>query len=150
MKYWLIPGFLIIGAALYTLGCAKPPVPAITGNVTVGQLASTGRTIFSDRCSRCHGKGGQGATGPAIIGPNANLAKYGNAQELLTFIGTAMPFNTPGSLSRQEYLQVLCFLLTENKLVPAGTVFDESKLGGLVLKSGGLPLEVAPGGQSSR
>jgi mono/diheme cytochrome c family protein len=101
---------------------------------TAGQLAESGKTTFANRCARCHGDNGQGATAPAVIGPDAALGKYNTAQGLLDFVDTTMPMNAPGSLSRQEYLQVLCFLLVQNQFVPADTVFDPNSLGSLSLK----------------
>jgi mono/diheme cytochrome c family protein len=101
---------------------------------TFGQLADSGRAIFASRCAKCHGDQGQGITGPTLIGPNANLIKYTTAQGLLNFVDVAMPLDAPGSLSHQEYLQLLSLLLTQNGDVSAGATFSEQGLAGIQLK----------------
>ena len=114
----------------------SPPPPAPPGAVTpalppsgqsVDQLSQAGKTVFASSC-RCHGDKGQGGNGPAIIGPNANLGKYATAKGLLTFISTIMPASAPGSLPSQSYLQLLAFLLVENKIVAPETNIDASQL----------------------
>lgn len=49
---------------------------------------------------------------PAIIGANT-LTKYENAQALFDFVSTRMPFQAPASLQRDEYWQLVAFLLRE-------------------------------------
>jgi hypothetical protein len=39
-----------------------------------------------------------------------------------------MPWTAPGSLSQQQYWQVLCFLLIQDGFATAGTVFDANNL----------------------
>ena len=138
----------IIVAALLTSGCtaskpaptptpASPPAPTPTpppaSQLTVGQLAEQGKTVLATKGS-CHGESGQGLRAPAIIGPNAQLTKYNNAKQLLDYIRSTMPANAPGSLTQQEYLQVLCYILLQNKFVAADTAIDPNQLERLVLK----------------
>ncbi|MBI2860351.1 MAG: c-type cytochrome [Chloroflexi bacterium] len=94
---------------------SSQPAPAASGI----RLVETGRTVFTNRCARCHGARGQGLIGPQLIGANSALARYDTAQELFGFLSTAMPMDAPGSLSHDEYLQVLGFLLTENNYTAA-------------------------------
>jgi mono/diheme cytochrome c family protein len=105
-----------------------------SGSPTFAEFSDSGKTIFASHCAKCHGDQGQGITGPALIGPSANLIKYTTAQGLLSFIGTAMPLDAPGSLSHQEYLQLLSFLLVQNNDVTGSTTFNESALGTVQLK----------------
>ena len=49
---------------------------------------------------------------PALVGANT-LTKYENAQALFNFISTRMPYQAPGTLSRDEYWQLVAFLLRE-------------------------------------
>lgn len=108
-------------------------VPPSSGS-TAGQLADLGKPIYARSCARCHGDTGQGLTASALIGAGANLGKYGNAQELLTYISKSMPRSAPGSLKPDEYLQVMCFLLFEDKWVQADAVIDPAKLADIILK----------------
>ena len=127
---------LILAVALLTSACA-PSMPAPTAapatSVTVGQLAEQGKTVLATKGS-CHGENGQGFKAPAIIGSNAQMAKYNNAKQLLDYISSTMPANAPGSLTQQEYVQVLCFILRQNKFVSADTAIDPNQLERITLK----------------
>ena len=58
-------------------------------------------------------------TVPVLIGAGA-LQHFDTAQNVYDFTRRAMPFNQPGSLSDEQYLQLLAFLLESNRLAPAG------------------------------
>jgi len=107
---------------------------ASTPSSTFGTMATLGLAIFKKYGAMSHGQNAQGGSGPALIGSNASLAKYGTAQGLLDYISTTMPKEAPGSLSHQDYLNVLCYLLVENNYVSANTIFDESQLNSITLK----------------
>lgn len=47
---------------------------------------------------------------PALVGANT-LTKYENAQDLFDFISARMPYQAPGSLTREEYWQLVALLL---------------------------------------
>ncbi len=132
---------LLVGLAAGCGGQSSPRSTATTttttttsAGATFGQFADSGKTVFASHCSKCHGDQGQGITGPAIIGPSANLVKYTTAQTLLSFIDTNMPLDAPGTLSHQEYLQVLSFLLVQNNDAPGSNTFSESALASVQLK----------------
>jgi mono/diheme cytochrome c family protein len=101
---------------------------------TAGELTASGQTVFATYCTACHGDNGQGVTAPAIIGSNAHLAKYNTAQGLLDFVDTVMPANAPGSLSAQQYLEVVTYLLVQNNDVTSDTVINTNQLGAITLK----------------
>ncbi len=105
-----------------------------TGDTTFGQAADSGKTTYASKCAKCHGDNGQGVTAPAVIGSGANLGKYNTAQGLLEFISAQMPFDAPGSLSSQEYLNILAFLLVQDNYVTAATALDSNQLVNIQLK----------------
>jgi mono/diheme cytochrome c family protein len=72
-------------------------------------------------------------TVPALIGPNT-LTKFATARNMFDFMHIAMPFNKPGSLSQEQYLQILAYLLEQNHLVPAGVQLDPDSLQQIVLR----------------
>ena len=45
-----------------------------------------------------------------------------------------MPLSNPGSLTHQQYIDVLSFLLVQNNEVLPTSNFDETQLGSVVLK----------------
>jgi polar amino acid transport system substrate-binding protein len=110
------------------------PPQASPAGTTLGQLSQQGATVFSTNCAACHGNNGEGKIGPAVIGPSASLAKYNTAQGLLSFVALTMPRNAPGSLSHQDYLNTVAYLLVQNNEAPANTPFNESQLGNIPLK----------------
>ena len=114
--------------------------PTATATATPGQatsygtLSESGKRVFGTSCAVCHGSSGQGGVGPAIIGDKQRLAKYQTAHDLLSFISNSMPQGRPGSLTRQQYVDILAFLLTQNNEIAADAIFEESKLGEVKLK----------------
>ncbi len=136
-----IIAFLILiggctGGSSTTSGASTPPATSISSQVgpTFGSNGDSGKVIFSSICAQCHGANGQGITAPAVIGANANLGKYGTAKGLLDFISTAMPLSAPGSLTHQDYINVLCYLLIQNNYANSATPFNENALPGVQLK----------------
>jgi mono/diheme cytochrome c family protein len=113
-------------------GAVSPATPQ--SGQSVDQLSQAGKTVYATSCIRCHGDKGQGVTGPAVIGPSANLGKYATAKALLTYISTIMPASAPGSLPLQSYLQLLAYLLVENKVVAPGTMLDSAQLDNIKLE----------------
>ncbi|MBI4789012.1 MAG: cytochrome c [Chloroflexi bacterium] len=117
--------------------CATNPVPAPAPTVagpTAGQLGDAGKAVFANRCASCHGQNGQGVTAPANIGPNANLQKFSTAKGLYDYVSVSMPQDAPGGLSPQEYLQLVSYLLVENKFVKLDAPLDQGRLDGIALK----------------
>jgi cytochrome c oxidase subunit 2 len=108
--------------------------PPTTTASTAGELSALGQGVFSASCAKCHGTSGQGGTGPALIGQGAALAKYNTAQALLNFMSAAMPLDAPGSLTHQQYLELLSFILVQDGYMQSSNIFDESKLASVALK----------------
>jgi polar amino acid transport system substrate-binding protein len=131
----LIVTFLIITmAGIFAAACTASSPSPTPPSTTTGQPADTGKAIFASHCARCHGANGQGVTAPTVIGTNSSLDKYNTAQGLYNFVSTAMPANAPGSLSQQDYLDVVTFLLVQDKYISPGTVLNTSQLGSISLK----------------
>ncbi len=81
----------------------------VTAYFTVGQ-ASRGQQVFTSVCSACHGR--NEFTGP-IFTLTWRADPVGN---LFEHISTAMPQDRPGSLSREQYADVLAYILQLNGL----------------------------------
>jgi polar amino acid transport system substrate-binding protein len=130
---------VILAAGILIGGCGQSSSPTPSPSSppsapTFGQYAQQGQAVFDRIGASCHGSNGQGARAPALWGSSAHLAKYKTAQGLLDYVSTTMPANAPGSLSHQEYLYVLSYLLVQNNYVSADTTFDESQLINLPLE----------------
>jgi PQQ-dependent dehydrogenase (methanol/ethanol family) len=109
----------------FVLAAVTLPLVAVSapgaGDYTKEQ-AQIGAQIYSGTCSVCHGSKLQGGAAPALTGPvfaQSLKATYSTASPLFALISTQMPVNNPGSLSKQQYTQVLAFILAKNGY-PAG------------------------------
>jgi mono/diheme cytochrome c family protein len=83
---------------------------------------AAGSEVYAAECAQCHGDRGQGGTGPVVIGGNRRIASYQTTERLYDYVSRTMPFDSPGSLSEQQYWDAIAYLLDENDLLPADTV----------------------------
>jgi alcohol dehydrogenase (cytochrome c) len=85
--------------------------------------AARGAKIYDQFCVTCHGSNLEGKAGPPLTGKpfqeTLQFAKMTTGQ-LYGFISQSMPQNAPASLSGEQYVDVLSFLLSKNGY-PAGT-----------------------------
>ncbi len=109
-----IAGIYILALILTAAGSGR--LAAATGGYTQ-QQALAGQQVFTQYCAKCHGPQLQGQAGPPLAGPKfaANLAySKMSAQQMFTFIKTQMPADKPASLTTQQYLQALAYILSRN------------------------------------
>lgn len=85
------------------------------------QIAA-GREVYTAECAQCHGQDGEGGTGPLLIGGNKRIASYQTTKRLYDYVSTTMPFDEPGSLTPEQYWNVIGYLLDANELLPPDTV----------------------------
>ncbi len=131
-----LPTRLVAVALVIAISACASRTPAAAPTAagpTAGQLADQGKLVFARHCAKCHGDQGQGVTAPANIGPNAQLEKYKTAKGLYDYVSTLMPNDAPGSLSPQEYLQVVSYLLVENNFVKPDTPINPNTLDSIPL-----------------
>jgi mono/diheme cytochrome c family protein len=159
--HWVAALLVIVFSALFAFGCAAPatppapstpaapaptppapvvaPPPAPPPGAEVGTasgFADAGRESYAANCARCHGADGQGsARVPSLVGPKANLGKYGTGQGLLDYVSKQMPLGAGGSLSNQSYTRLVVFLMLQNGYVTSATQIDFSKLAQITLTS---------------
>jgi hypothetical protein len=72
-------------------------------------------------------------TVPELIGAGA-LQRFPTAQNMYAFMRASMPFNAPGSLSDEQYLELTAFLLEQNQITAHGTRLDATTLQNIVLQ----------------
>ena len=81
----------------------------------VAQL-ELGAMVFSSICAECHGEQGEGtSSAPMLIG-EGTLLGFATAESVFEFASTWMPYDAPGSLTSEEYLAVVAYVLTENEI----------------------------------
>lgn len=91
---------------------------------TLGQ-ASQGALAYYKNCAMCHGPGldGQpgGFPGPALKGADFADPSYDfHVKDIFNFVAKLMPAATPGSLTPEEDVEIMAFLLQQNGY-PAGS-----------------------------
>ncbi len=122
---------------------------------TAAQVAAGGRT-YQRECARCHGADGRGKDAafknlraPELIGPGAlpreprpyqrlRHEEFHTAKDVYDFVSATMPADQPAILSREEYLDVVAYLLARN-----GMAADQTPL--TVPGSATVPLQAAHG-----
>ena len=69
---------------------------------------------------------------PALAGSGA-LNKFATAANLYGFIRAAMPFQNPGSLTEEQYYQIVAFLLRQNGLMDGQTEVNSTNAAQIVV-----------------
>ena len=113
------------------------------GAYTEGQ-AKRGGDVYSQECASCHGQtlaGGEAA--PGLIGSDFLQEWAGlTVGDLFERIRVAMPQDSPGRLSRQQYADIVARILNANEF-PAG----ESELGTDVAVLKQIAIQEKPAGK---
>ncbi len=104
---------LVLVRELPTSGGALP-----APSFTVGQ-SRAGQSLFYANCAECHGAELQGQYGPALAGSDGNL-QWQTIKKVYAFATTQMPFGNAGGLPREEYVDIMAFLMQSHGH-PAGT-----------------------------
>ncbi len=71
-----------------------------------------GENLYTQKCASCHDA--EGGIGPRLTGKV--LAGYRTIGTLFDYNRLAMPYGAPGSLSEEEYWDVLAYLLESRDL----------------------------------
>ncbi|MBA2076966.1 c-type cytochrome [Rhodanobacter sp. PCA2] len=108
----------------------KSRKPARVPTLYTQAQADIGKAKFLENCSRCHGRDLGGMAGPALKGANfASAASHFHVGDIFTIVSQNMPATQPGSLPKDDYVEIMAFLLQENGY-PAGSTaltFDQAK-----------------------
>ncbi len=118
-----------LGAQIYPDGHG---LPAGSG------LAVDGAVLYGQYCASCHGREGQGATAPELIGGDGPLSAAEADKTLKTYwpyattlfdtLARGMPPANPAALSDDQRYALCAFLLARNGLWPADRPLDGASL----------------------
>lgn len=121
---------------------APTPVPTSVPpaiSFTTAQ-AGAGKTVYGQSCAACHGATLQGGNGPALAGSGAQLlGRLHTAGSFFTSMSTRMPLTAPGSLSHEQYVDIMAFILEHNGYHASGTALTFG-----AAQSSGAPLPASP------
>jgi mono/diheme cytochrome c family protein len=113
--------WLVVVMLVAITGAAQAQTASIWDGVYTDAQATRGAAGFSGHCANCHGAnlGGTGEA-PALAGPQF-LSDFDSLSlgDLFDRVRTTMPQDNPASLTRDQYADILAFLLKANGM-PAG------------------------------
>jgi glucose/arabinose dehydrogenase/mono/diheme cytochrome c family protein len=100
---------------------AQAPQSAWDGVYTMAQ-AERGKAVYGTSCAGCHGGALQGGDETPPLAGGSFMANWNgqSAGDLLAITSATMPAGQPGSLTSQQYADVLAYIFNANHL-PAGT-----------------------------
>jgi mono/diheme cytochrome c family protein len=119
-KITILAAALAVTAGIGGVAWAQGAATVLDGSYTAAQ-ADRGLAQYSQNCAACHGSGLSGnGEAPALVGAEfiSNWAGL-TLGDLFERIRTSMPQDNPGKLSRDQYADILSFVLKSNGY-PAG------------------------------
>lgn len=113
---------LVIPLALAGAALAQDAGKSVWQGIYTDDQAQRGAGVYAQRCGACHGAAlnGTGEAPPLIGGEFVSHWDTMTVGDLFDRVRTTMPQNDPQSLSREEYADVLAFLLKTNGF-PSGS-----------------------------
>ena len=132
----LVPLCVFALAGAISLNSYAGQLRSITERVYSTAQAARGRQIYQTQCAGCHGDALEGTSGPPLIG-EAFLANWSARPlaDVVDKIQKTMPFSQPGSLSRQQSIDLSAYVLQAGKF-PAG----QAELNEAILRQVAFPL----------
>jgi mono/diheme cytochrome c family protein len=116
----ILAAALAVSAGIGGVAFAQGTATVMDGSYTAAQ-AERGAAQYSQNCAACHGSGLNGnGEAPALVGGEfiSNWAGL-TLGDLFERIRTTMPQDNPGKLSRDQYADILSYILKSNGY-PAG------------------------------
>ena len=147
----ILMAFLVPAAGICEFGSAQPGSEVRQASYDADQ-AELGARIYQNSCASCHLATLRGDfEAPELAGPNFRR-KWGTrpVSELLQYSRQAMPAQTPGSLSDEEYASLVAYLMEANGVAPRGALLSFSSRGRVALDGAvdparlGVAVEVSP------
>jgi len=126
-----------LNVALIGGACAEKSDDEMT--VYAAAQAARGRDLYAGHCASCHGMTLEGRNSLPLSGATFQ-ARWADGKhslgDLFYIVRTLMPYGRPATLSRQEYLDIVAYLLMMNSY-PAGAQAlpaDSAVLDGIIIR----------------
>ena len=117
---------LAVAVLTVLAGSAQAQAVSVWDGVYTEAQADRGAAGFAAHCASCHGAslGGTGEA-PALTGPQF-LSDFDGLSlgDLFDRIRTTMPQDNPGGLTRDQYADILAFLLKSNGMTSGAKELD--------------------------
>jgi mono/diheme cytochrome c family protein len=127
MRFVPLCVFALAGAI--SLNSYAGQLRSITERVYSTAQAARGRQIYQTQCAGCHGDAQEGTSGPPLIG-EAFLANWSARPlaDVVDKIQKTMPFSQPGTLSRQQSIELTAYILQTGKFPSGQADLNEAAL----------------------
>lgn len=125
-----IHGLILGGYALFGAASLAGQAPRSVGDgVYSAAQATRGQQLYAAQCAECHGKGLEGTVGTPLAGERF-LAEWSSRSlaNLAEKIQKTMPFNQPATLSRQQAIDLVAYILQAGKFRAGQAELAESML----------------------
>ncbi|HSB08672.1 MAG TPA: PQQ-binding-like beta-propeller repeat protein [Blastocatellia bacterium] len=111
----------LLGLTFYSAEAVSSASAQGEGLFTAAQ-AARGAAVYNKSCAECHGQKLEGTTSRPLAGPRF-IRKWGSGDnsidDLFFIISTQMPYDAAGTLTKQQNIDVVAFILKSNGY-PAG------------------------------
>jgi polar amino acid transport system substrate-binding protein len=99
---------------------AKPKKGKGAPALFTAEQAELGKKTYEEKCAFCHAPDLNGRAGPALRGKFFAAPSHGyKLRDIFKIVAENMPATSPGSLSHEEYVQIMAYILLNNGY-PAG------------------------------
>ena len=116
----IISMFLLAGVPL--LSAQDSAAPSILKGIFTKEQAERGKALYTSRCSECHGEKLIGGEATGLTGVQFRVGWVGKLLgERFDTINKSMPVSNPQSLSDQEHLDIITYILSFNGYPTGGT-----------------------------
>src|SRR5262245_34274403 len=113
---------VFVAFAVVTAGGQQTGPASWNGTYTDAQ-ARRGQTLYTANCGACHsGDLSGGDRAPALTG-SSFFGKWSarGVGELVDYVHSVMPLQSPGGLSRQQSADIVAFILSKGQITPGQT-----------------------------
>ena len=114
------------GVAMPKTGLTPDSLKGAAQTARAAQVQA-GLAVYARSCQGCHGDKLQGVRAPTVLGA-AFLKKYATVGTLHTKVAESMPKNAPASLTDQQYLDVVAYLLDQNRVAGGSGALGKADL----------------------
>jgi mono/diheme cytochrome c family protein len=119
--------WIVVG--VYSVESDARQARQVTAGVYSAAQATRGQAIYKEQCAACHGEAMEGTIGPAMAGSVFLETWSGRSlAELVDKIHKTMPFNLPGSLTREQSIDLAAYVLQFGKFPAGNADLSEAQL----------------------
>ncbi len=126
---------LLLAASASPAAAQLPAMRSTMDGVYTNAQADLGEQTYAAICSTCHA-GGAPLKGPSFLAKWSDQSLY----RLWEYMSTRMPYTAPGTLSSEQYLGLLAWILRENGYPAGETPLPDANLGGIFYEIGQINL----------